>query len=56
MLPNFEPEKIRRFLQLLIDREWMYSDRRERYIFLPVFRPAAFQTTERENLEEVAHA
>jgi hypothetical protein len=56
MFPNFEPEKIRRFLQLLIDREWMYSDQRERYIFLPVFRPAAFQTTESEDLLEMAHA
>lgn len=56
MFPNFEPEKISRFLQLLIDREWMYSDQRERYIFLPVSRPSAFQTSEREHFVEMAHA
>jgi hypothetical protein len=56
MFPNFEPEKIRRFLQLLIDREWIYRDQRERYLFLPVYRPSAFQPTERERLVEMAHA
>ncbi|HEU4765830.1 MAG TPA: RiPP maturation radical SAM C-methyltransferase, partial [Pyrinomonadaceae bacterium] len=38
MLPNFDREKIKRFLQLLIDREWMYRDQNDCYIFLPVYR------------------
>lgn len=41
--PQLPPMKISKFLDELVDREWMYRDRRGRYITLPVHRPRRAQ-------------
>lgn len=53
---HLDPSKIHGFLDLLVNRKWMYRDRRDRFISLPIHRPTASALAEEHKAAEPAHA